>query len=156
MTCRLAEKGYSVCLLERGGQYGFANFPRHTSEGDRFFWDPVDGSYGLYDFNVFPRSDASIVCASGLGGGSLVYANVLMKVPADFFKAWPGGITREVMDPYYETVLQMMEASPYPYESDPYYTDTPKTAALNEAFRVWTLPLGREPPVGPSQTGYQV
>ncbi len=134
MTCRLAEKGYSVCLLERGKRYGFGQFPRQTHEAEKMFWDPEDKFFGLYDVNFFPKSDANIVCASGLGGGSLVYANVLMKVPEDFFKTWPGGITREEMDPYYEKVLEMMEAGPYPYETDPYYQDTPKTRAMKKAF----------------------
>ena len=132
MTCRLAEKGYSICLLERGQRYGFGEFPRHTHELKDIAWDPDDDLFGLYEANMFPKSDAYIVCASGLGGGSLVYANVLLKMPEDFFQTWPGGITRQKMDPYYDRVLTMLEASPYPYDSDPYYRDTPKLKSVKE------------------------
>ncbi|MFQ5628963.1 MAG: NAD(P)-binding protein, partial [bacterium] len=92
MTCRLAEKGYAVCLLERGRRYGYGEFPRHTHEAKNLFWDPDDDLHGLYEFNFFPKSDAYIVCGSGLGGGSLVYANVLMRMHEDFFQTWRGGI----------------------------------------------------------------
>jgi cholesterol oxidase len=134
MTCRLAEKGYSVCLLERGRRYGYGEFPRHTHEAKGLFWDPEDDLYGLYEFNFFPKSDAYIVAGSGLGGGSLVYANILMKMPEDFFQTWPGGITRKKLDPYYDKALKMLEGRRYPYETDPYYNQTPKTKAFIEAF----------------------
>ncbi len=132
MTLRLAEKGLRVCLLERGKRYGMHSFPRRIHEmKSRLFWDPEDRKYGFMEFRDYAESDLMSVSASGLGGGSLIYANVLMRMPPEFFEGWPGGITREKLDPYYDKVLQTMEASPYPFETDPYYRDTPKT----EAFR---------------------
>ena len=38
--------------------------------------------------------------------------NVLYEVPAEFFVGWPGGINRQTLDPYYQKVLDMMEARP--------------------------------------------
>ncbi len=131
---RLAEKGYNVCLLERGRRYGYGEFPRHTREVKNLFWDPEDDLYGLYEANYFRKSDAYIIAGSGLGGGSLVYANVLMRMPEDFFKTWPGGITRQQLEPYYDRVIEMLEASPYPFDSNPYYRNTPKTQAIIDAF----------------------
>ncbi len=134
MTLRLAEKGHRVCLLERGRRYGMHEFPRRMNEfREGVFWDPEDGKYGLMEFDAYPKSDAFSVRASGLGGGSLIYANVLYRMPADFFEGWPAGITRQVLDPYYERVEQTMEASPYPFETDPYYRDTPKAHWMKEA-----------------------
>jgi len=135
MTCRLAEQGHSVCLLERGKRYAFGEFPRRTHEANKLFWDPEDKVFGLYNVNVFRESDAAVVCGSGLGGGSLIYANVMMRMPDDFFYNWPGGITRKVMDKYYDRVFDMMEANPYPFDTDPYYQDTPKLKALKEAYK---------------------
>lgn len=133
-TCRLAEKGYHVALLERGRQYGMHEFPRRMDEmKSRLFWDPDDGYYGFMEFRTYPASDAFSVCASGLGGGSLIYANVLMEMPAAFFAGWPGGITRETLNPFYARGLEMLEAAPYPYETNPYYRDTPKTEAFRAA-----------------------
>ncbi len=135
MTCRLAEKGYRVCLLERGRRYGMFEFPRRMDEvRRRLFWDPEDGKFGFMQFHSYYESDTFSVAASGLGGGSLIYANVLMRMPADFFDGWPGGITRQSLDPYYDRALEMLEASPYPFSPDnPYYYDTPKTAAMQRA-----------------------
>jgi cholesterol oxidase len=133
MTLRLAEKGLRVCLLERGKRYGMHGFPRRIHEmKSRFFWDPEDKRYGYMEFKDYGESDLMSVCASGLGGGSLIYANVLMRMPPEFFEGWPGGITRAKLDPFYDKVLQTMEASPYPFETEAYYRDTPKAGALRE------------------------
>lgn len=135
MTCRLAEKGYKVCLLERGKRYGMHEFPRRMDEvRNNTFWDPEDGKFGYMQFHSYYKSDVFSVAASGLGGGSLIYANVLMRMPPDFFSGWPGGIDREELDKYYDRALEMLEASPYPFNSEnSYYFDTPKTAAMKWA-----------------------
>ena len=46
------------------------------------FWDPSQGLYGLYNVWSFRKSAA--IFASGVGGGSLVYANVLIRKPEDW------------------------------------------------------------------------
>lgn len=133
MTCRLIEKGYKVCLLERGRQWRMHEFPRRPHEVRKnMFWDPQDNKYGLIELRDTPDSDVMTITASGLGGGSLIYANVLYRMPAEFFKGWPGGWTREKMDPYYDQVLHMMEAKPYPFETHSYYKNTPKTALFKK------------------------
>lgn len=134
MSCRLVEKGYNVCLLERGRQWKMHEFPRRPHEiQENMFWDPEDGKYGLMEFRDTPDSDVMTLTASGLGGGSLIYANVLYRMPEEFFKGWPGGFTRQKLEPYYDKVISTMEARPYPFNTDPYYQDTPKTAALKDA-----------------------
>jgi cholesterol oxidase len=134
MSCRLSERGHRVCLLERGKAYGMNEFPRGVKDiRERLFWDPSKGRRGYVEIRDHPESDVTSVSASGLGGGSLIYANVLMRMPAEHFLGWPGGITRETLDPFYDRALEMLEASPYPFESDPYYADTPKTAAFKAA-----------------------
>lgn len=132
MTCRLAEKGYRVCLLERGREYNQNEFPRRINELRKSFWDPKDNLYGSYEMLTHQDSDIITLTSSGLGGGSLFYSNVLLRMHADYFHQWPGGLSREVLDPFYDKVLETMEASPYPY-NDPYYKDTPKSSALMNA-----------------------
>ncbi|MEK6814241.1 MAG: GMC family oxidoreductase [Nitrospirota bacterium] len=131
MTCRLAEKGYRVCLLERGREYGFGEFPRSMEEMRSALWDPGDGLFGLFEVLAHPDSDVLTVTTSGLGGGSLIYSSVLMPMDEDSFQGWPRGISRASLEPYYRRVLETMEAAPYPF-ADPYYRDTPKTRLLNE------------------------
>ncbi|WP_413558609.1 GMC oxidoreductase [Bdellovibrio sp. HCB209] len=134
MSCRLVEKGYNVCLLERGRQWKMHEFPRRPHEiQENMFWDPEDGKYGLMEFRDNPDSDVMTLTASGLGGGSLIYANVLYRMPEEFFVGWPGELTRNKLEPYYDKVISMMEARPYPFDTDPYYQNTPKTAAMKKA-----------------------
>lgn len=141
MTCRLAEKGYKVCLLERGRQWKMNEFPRRPHEIQQsLLWSPEERKFGLMEFRDSPESDIASVSASGLGGGSLIYANVLLKMPPEFFHGWPEGYTREEMDPYYDQVLKMMEAQPYPFETENYYKQTPKTAAFKKAAQATAAP----------------
>lgn len=131
MTCRLAEKNYKVCLLERGKEYGMYDFPKRINDvKNNIFWDPEDNKFGHMEFRDYPESDQMSVTGSGLGGGSLIYANVLYRMPKEYFQSWPKPYTREFLDKYYDRVLDMMECSPYPYGKDSYYTDTPKTKAM--------------------------
>jgi len=129
----LAEKGYHVCLLERGREYGFNDFPRRIDEFRSAFWDPKDKLHGLFEVLAHKDSDVFTVTASGLGGGSLIYSNVLMQMDAKCFHGWPGEINRKVLDPYYDKVLKTMAASSYPF-NDPYYADTPKASLLRDAL----------------------
>ncbi len=134
MTCRLAEKGYRVCLLERGKKYGFGEFPRRVNEvKNNLPWDPANKKFGYIEMRYYPGSDAGSVNAAGLGGGSLIYANVLYKVPQDFFYGWPNGIDRKLLDPFYDKAMNMLEGAPYPIDDD-YYADNPKAQLMKQAF----------------------
>jgi cholesterol oxidase len=87
---RLAEAGLRVCVLERGKAY-----------------PPGEGLHGMY--NIWSFSELGAVVCSGLGGGSLIYANDLIrKDPKWFvkenlngggFEYWP--VTRADLDPHY-------------------------------------------------------
>lgn len=109
MSCRLVEKGYRVCLLERGQKWNMFSFPRRINDiRNKLFWDPEDNKYGFMEIRDYPESDLMSVTASGLGGGSLIYANVLMPMEPDYFYQWPGGINKSTLDPYYNKVLDTM------------------------------------------------
>jgi len=66
-----------VCLLKRGKAFAPNTFPRSPLGMKRQFWDPSEGLHER--FNVCSFDDVDAVCASGLGGGSLIYANVLLR-----------------------------------------------------------------------------
>ena len=83
LAYRLAEAGRSVCVLERGKPYPPGSFPRSPRELSTAFWDPSEGLYGL--FNVWSFKGLGAVVSSGLGGGSLIYANVLLRKPERWF-----------------------------------------------------------------------
>jgi cholesterol oxidase len=142
---RQAEAGRSVVLLERGKPYPPGSFARTPAAMGRSFWDPSEGLHGLFDVWTFKGLEG--VVSSGLGGGSLIYANVLLRkdekwfvqdapVPGGGYETWP--VTRADLDPHYDRVEKMLGATPYPYP------DTTKTAAMRDsAARLgldWSLP----------------
>ncbi|MFD0905209.1 GMC oxidoreductase [Actinomadura sediminis] len=136
---RLAEAGLSVVLLERGQPYPPGSFPRSPRQLGRAFWDPAAGLYGMYDVWSFKGCDS--VVSAGLGGGSLIYANVLLRkdehwfvdeqpMPGGGYESWP--VSRADLDPHYDAVERMMGATPYPLDAAP-FSDTPKTHAMQDA-----------------------
>lgn len=130
-ACRLGAAGFDVHVLERGRRYARSEFPRRPDQLERLFWDPEEGSFGLFEYRSFDRTQIDVLTASGVGGGSLIYSNVLYRMPAPFFGDWPGGITRERLDPFYDRALTMLEAERYPFHREGWsYRDTAKTRAL--------------------------
>jgi cholesterol oxidase len=81
---RLAEKGYSVAVLECGKRFEDKDFPKSTWDLRRYFWAPRLGLRGI--FRLTPFKDVSVVSGCGVGGGSLGYANTLYVPPTQFFK----------------------------------------------------------------------
>jgi cholesterol oxidase len=81
---RLAEKGYSVGMLECGKRFEDKDFPKSTWDLRRYFWAPRLGLRGI--FRMTPFKDIAVVSGCGVGGGSLGYANTLYIPPTDFFK----------------------------------------------------------------------
>lgn len=139
MAYRLAEAGLRVCLLERGKGYPPNSFPRSPHLLGKNFWDPSKGVYGMFDFWSFKGSGALV--SSGLGGGSLIYANVHLRKDPMWFKedrpdggydAWP--ITYDDLERHYERVEQMMNVQKYPLNHPP-YNQTARTLAMQEADR---------------------
>lgn len=109
-ACRLAQAGLSVCIIERGRRYSAGSFPRDYTRIDAG-WSYGHGQ-GLFDVRPL-ASGLMAVESAGYGGGSLVYANVIMRAPADLFQhGWPAGINRASLDPYYDLVGYMLDIKP--------------------------------------------
>jgi cholesterol oxidase len=148
---RLAKAGLDVCVLERGRAYPPGSFARSPSEMQDNFWDPSEGRHGLFDVWSFRGLDA--VISSGLGGGSLIYANVLLRKDEHWFveedrtgpdgSYWEWPVTREDLDPHYECVEAMMGAQRFPFEHPDYAATGRPTAMRDAADRLglqWQLP----------------
>ncbi|MEV5712124.1 FAD-dependent oxidoreductase, partial [Actinoallomurus sp. NPDC052274] len=147
---RLAEAGLSVVVLERGQDYPPGTFARTPAQMSRAFWDPAEGLYGLYDVWGFRGFDS--VVSSGLGGGSLIYANVLLRKDEEWFvneealpdggyETWP--VSRQELDPHYDAVEGMLGGTPYPLDH-PAFATTAKAHAMQDAAAElgldWQLP----------------
>src|SRR4051794_10171555 len=116
MTYRLAEAGLAVCLLERGKPWPPGSFARTPLDFSRATWNPSEGEHGLYDFWSFRGLNALI--SAGLGGGSLIYANVLPRRDERWFadgplrQTWP--IDYADLDAHYDRVEAMLTPAVYP------------------------------------------
>jgi cholesterol oxidase len=99
---RLSEKGYSVTVLERGKRWAPSDFPKTNWNLQKSLWMPLAQCFGILRLSFL--SDVFVLSGSGVGGGSLVYANTLY-VPSDrFFEApqWKGMKDwRETLLPFY-------------------------------------------------------
>jgi cholesterol oxidase len=147
---RMAEAGRSVLVLERGKAYPPGSFARSPIGFSTNFWDPSEGLQGLFDLWSFSGLDALV--SSGLGGGSLIYANVLLRKDEHWFvspadpgpggEAWP--ITRADLEPHYDRAEAMLGAQRYPLEHEP-YAQTPKTLAFKAAAEQRGLEWFRPP-----------
>jgi len=129
-ACRLAQAGVKVAVFERGRRYGYGEFPRNWN-------DPLDGwlwerGQGLFD--VKPISEMFVVQSAGYGGGSLIYANVHLRVPPDGFeRGWPAPYSRAMLDPYYDLVAYMLDIAPI--KQTAYHALPPKTVMMEEIAR---------------------
>src|SRR5215472_13695795 len=108
-ACRLAQAGLSVAVLERGRRYDINPFPRNWNNPfDGWLWS---SGQGLFDVKLC--QEMTVVQAAGLGGGSLIYANVHLRAPdAVFDHGWPRGYSRAALDPYYDLVAYMLDINP--------------------------------------------
>lgn len=137
-AARLAEADWRVCVLERGKPYPPNSFPRSPLGLKNNFWDPSEGLHGMFDLWAFDGLDA--VCASGLGGGSLIYANVFLRKDEHWFvhenlaeggyENWP--VSRADLDPHYDEVERRVGVQCFPIDQAP-YDQTAKVLAYREA-----------------------
>src|SRR4051794_5846690 len=89
-ACRLAEKGYSVAVLEMGKRWTEADYPKTTWNIRKWLWRPGLKLFGFY--NMRPFRHVTILCGNAVGGGSITYANTMLVPPEIVWKegSWKG------------------------------------------------------------------
>lgn len=113
---RLAQAGKEVVFLERGRRWNGKNLAPDAIVGgarvfpepgqENFFWTrkwlkPSQHRLGLYEMKQF--STVQGLVAAGVGGGSLIWANVVVKAHEEAFLAgWPRGVTLDSLEQYYD------------------------------------------------------
>jgi cholesterol oxidase len=103
----------SICILERGREWLPGKFPESLTDvlgATRSDVNPL----GLYEFLNYP--DISVIKASGLGGTSLINANVAIVPDREVFEQfhWPASITYDELAPFYHTAWTALAANPHP------------------------------------------
>lgn len=110
---RLAEKGYRVLVLEAGRRFRPEDFPHTNWNLRKFLWLPALGCYGIQ--RITALRDALVLSGTGVGGGSLVYANTLLVPGRKFFSdpRWRDlDDWQTALAPHYQTALRMLGATP--------------------------------------------
>ena len=106
---RLAEKGYSVLVLEKGLRFSSTDFPKSDWNLKKFLWLPKLKWFGFQNITFFRQ--VTILSGVGVGGGSIVYGNTHMYPPDTFFtnSAWSDFKDwKKVLSPFYDLARQML------------------------------------------------
>jgi cholesterol oxidase len=112
---RLAEKGYDVLLLERGKRFRDKEFAESDWNLWKHQWIPALRCFGIWQNTLL--NGIMILHGSGVGGGSLVYANVLMEPDDKLFSApaWSHlADWKAVLRPHYDTAKRMLGVTSNP------------------------------------------
>jgi cholesterol oxidase len=106
---RLTEKGYRVAVIEAGRRFEDDEFARTSWDLRRYLWAPAVGCFGIQRIHLL--RDVMVLAGSGVGGGSLVYANTLYRPLEPFYadKQW-AHITdwRAELEPHYDQASRML------------------------------------------------
>src|SRR5215212_3606512 len=145
---RLSRAGRQVCLLERGKEFQPGEYPDTTPETlqemQADFPDRHVGSRdGLYDFRV--NEDINVFLGCGLGGTSLVNANVVLRAEPRVFDdtRWPQEVRDDhttLVEDGYRHAIEMLRPTPLPDR----FT-LPKLTALETSARALNQKFYRPP-----------
>ncbi|PYQ26916.1 MAG: GMC family oxidoreductase [Acidobacteria bacterium] len=116
-ACRLAEKNQRVLVLERGRRWVEKDdFP--ITEPWIFDHKHPEKHNGWIDFRFFRKM--SVIQGAGIGGGSLIYANISVEARPEVFKnGWPAEISYCELKPYYDKVAKFMNVQRVPENQVP-------------------------------------
>jgi cholesterol oxidase len=106
---RLAQKGYRVAVVEAGKRWAAEDFPKTNWNAFKYLWAPKLRCFGIQ--NITLLKGVMVLHGSGVGGGSLVYANTLMRPEAAVFRdpAWNRAVAWEKeLAPHFETARRML------------------------------------------------
>ena len=141
---RLSEKGYRVLVLERGKRFRDQDFARSNWQFWKYLWAPKLRSFGILQISLL--NGVMILHGSGVGGGSLGYANVLEVPPAEAFRhpAWrfTGNDPETALRPFYATAQRMLGVAP-----------NPRLGPADEFLRRVAGELGQEDTFRPTRVG---
>lgn len=106
---RLSEKGYKVLVVEKGKWYKAKDFAKTNWNIRKWLWIPFFRCFGIMKLTIFRH--VAIISGTGVGGGSLVYANTLPVPKSDFYNtgSWKElNNWEEELIPYYATAKKML------------------------------------------------
>ena len=141
---RLSERGWRVAVLEQGRRFSDDDLQKASKSTRALFWMPALGLQGCFTQNFFQH--ANVVGGVGVGGGSLVYAAVLLEPRPAFYQdpAWAGlGVDwRAELGPHYQTAAHMLGRTPCPtrHIQDSWLEQAAEQMGVGQSFG--PVPLG--------------
>ena len=124
---RLARAGQQVCILERGKEFQPGEYPDTEAEALKEMQtdlpqEHVGSKTGLYDFRI--NEDINVVLGCGLGGTSLINANVCLPPDARLFDdpCWPQALRddlKTLVAEGFRHAEEMLKPTPYPDDFPP-------------------------------------
>ena len=135
---RLAEKGYTVAILEMGKHLTSDDFDNGCKSVRNLIWQPAIGMKGYFLQEVFAH--LAVIGGVGVGGGSNVYAAVLLEPKDDFYSdtSWSdlGVNWKDELAVHYETASLMLgvEKNPFFGTQDEYLKKTAESMGAGETF----------------------
>ena len=135
---RLTEKGYSVLVLEKGRRFKDSDFATSNWQFWKYLWLPALRAFGILQISI--TKGAMVLHGTGVGGGSLGYANVL-EIPSDATfatPAWNQPVTwGQVLGPHYETARRMLGVTRNPklWQADEIMRQQAEERGLGHTFR---------------------
>lgn len=167
---RLAEKGYTVAVIESGKRWQPQDFPKTNWKFWKYLWAPSLFCYGIQRIHVL--NDVLVLGGSGVGGGSLVYANTLFMPTDSFFQdpQWQGleDDWKAELQPFFASAKKMLGAVPNPgfWPTDYMFQDYAAEIGRSQHFHrtevgVFFGPKGQKDPIpdpyfngkGPDRSG---
>jgi cholesterol oxidase len=147
---RLARAGKKVCLLERGKELLPGDYPNDiSSTKNQIQIDAPHAHIGpataLFDFRT--NKDMNVLLGCGLGGTSLINANVALELDPRVFKdeSWPqpeeGKGWPETLKPFYALGRTMLNSGAYPED----FPRLNKLVALKKSAEQMNQPFYRPP-----------
>ncbi|HEY9565808.1 MAG TPA: GMC family oxidoreductase N-terminal domain-containing protein, partial [Nocardioides sp.] len=87
-SLRLAEAGHRVVVLEKGPRHTDEDLLRARKDPRAYLWQPSLGMRGFFWQRILHH--VAVIGGTGVGGGSIVWAGVLLEPPRAFYRdgAW--------------------------------------------------------------------
>lgn len=135
---RLAEKGYSILVLEKGKRFKDEDFAKTNWQFWKYLWLPALRAHGILQISIL--KGLMVLHGAGVGGGSLGYANVLEVPTAETFAtpAWNQPIKwGEALAPHYATARKMLGVARNPklWKADEVLRQQAEERGMGDTFR---------------------
>lgn len=135
---RLAEAGHRVLVLEKGRRHTDEDLLRARKDPRAYLWQPRVGLRGFFWQRILRH--VAVIGGSGVGGGSIVWAGVLLRPPSSFYRdpAW-AGLNEDweaELAPHLTTAAAMLGRARTPYvgEMDHHLEATARAMGVHHTY----------------------